>query len=259
MLKRFQDKVAIVTGGARGIGAAICEKLAQEGARIVVNYVENAEAAKSVVKRIKEKGEDAFSFCCDVSEFSQADDMMEETFERFGRIDILVNNAGIFSQALVEEVTPEEWQKDIEVNLIGTFNCSKAVIPYLKKREKGRIINCSSISAKLPDIGLSGYAASKAAINNFTMVLAAELAPYNITVNAYGPGIIETDMTRDMILNRGDGQLKQIALRRFGKPEEVANPVTFLASDEADYITGVIISIDGGMLIVQNPWRARRL
>lgn len=259
MLKRFQNKVAIVTGGARGIGAVICEKLAQEGARIVVNYVKNAEAAKNVVKKIKEKGGDAFSFCCNVSDFSQVNDMIENTFEKYGRIDILVNNAGIFPQAFVEEVIPEEWEKAIEVNLIGTFNCSKAVIPYLKKQGGGRIINCSTISAKLPDVGISAYAASKAAINNFTMVLAAELAPYNITVNAYAPGIIETDMTRDMILNRGDKQLKQIALRRFGKPEEVANLVTFLASDEASYITGAIISVDGGMLIVQNPWRARRL
>jgi len=253
MLKRCQGKVAIVTGGSRGIGAAICEKLAQEGAQVVVNYVKNAQAARSVVKKIKEKGEDAFSFCCDVSNFSQAKNMVEQAFERFGRIDILVNNAGIFSQAFAEEMTSEEWKRTVEVNLIGTFNCSKAVVSYFKKQGKGKIINCSSISGKIPDMEESAYAASKAAINNFTMALAAELARYNITVNAYAPGIIETDMTRDMILNKGDKLLKTIVLRRFGKPKDVANLVAFLTSDEADYITGVVISIDGGMMVVQNP------
>lgn len=259
MMKRLQGEVAIVTGGSRGIGAAICEKLTQEGAQIVVNYVKNAEAAETVVKKIRKKKGNAFSFGCDVSDFSQVEHMMQETLERYGRIDILVNNAGVFPQGSVEKITPAEWRKAIEINLIGTFNCSKAIIPYLKKQGKGKIINCSTISANLPDVEISAYAASKAAINNFTRVLAAELAPYNVRVNAYAPGIIETDMTRDMILNRGDRQLKQIALRRFGRPKEVANLVTFLASDEADYITGAIISIDGGMLIVQNPWRARRL
>ncbi|MCD6317548.1 3-oxoacyl-ACP reductase FabG [Candidatus Aerophobetes bacterium] len=259
MIRKFHNEVAIVTGGSRGIGAAICEKLAQGGIQVVINYVKNAKAAQAVVEKIREKGGNAFSFCCDVSDFSQVERMMQETSKRFGRIDILINNAGIFPQAFVEEVTPEEWKKAIEINLIGTFNCSKAVIPYLKKQGKGKIINCSTISANLPDVGISAYAASKAAINNFTKILAAELAPYNITVNAYAPGIIETDMTRDMIVNRGDKQLKQIPLKRFGKPEEVANLVAFLVSSEADYITGAIIPIDGGMLIVQNPWRAKEI
>jgi len=257
MIKRFEGEVAIVTGGSRGIGAAICEKLAQEGTQVVVNYVKNAKAAETVVKEIREKRGNAFSFCCDVSDFSQVKHMMQKTLEKYGRIDILVNNAGIFPQAFVDEVFPEEWRKAIEVNLMGTFNCSKAIIPCLKKQGRGKIINCSTISANLPDVRLSAYAAAKAAINNFTKVLAAELAPYNITVNAYAPGIIETDMVRDMIRERGDGQLGQIALRRFGKPEEVADLVAFLASKESDYITGATIPIDGGMFIVQNAWRAK--
>ncbi len=259
MIKRFEGEVAIVTGGSRGIGAAICEKLAQEGAQVVVNYVKNVQAAETVVNKIRKKRGNAFSFCCDVSDFSQVEHMMQETLDKYGGIDILVNNAGVFPQAFVEEITPEEWRKAIDINLIGTFHCSKALIPYLKKQGRGKIINCSTISANLPDVGISAYAAAKAGINNFTKVLAAELAPYNITVNAYAPGIIETDMVRDMIRERGDKQLGQLALRRFGKPEEVADLVAFLASKESDYITGATIPIDGGMFIVQNPWRAKEI
>jgi len=258
MIQRFQDEVAIVTGGSRGIGAAICEKLAEQGAKVVVNYVKNAGAAISVVQRIKDKGGEGISIKCDVSDFNQVQEMIQKTFAEFGKIDILINNAGIFPQAFVEEVSPEKWRMAIEVNLIGTFHCAKAVIPYMKKQGRGKIINCSTISAFLPDVGISAYAAAKAGITNFTRVLAAELAPYNITVNAYAPGIIETDMVRDMIVERGDKQLKQIALQRFGKPEEVADLVAFLASKESDYITGVTIPIDGGMFIVQNPWRAKK-
>jgi 3-oxoacyl-[acyl-carrier protein] reductase len=259
MMKRFEGEVAIVTGGSRGIGAAICEKLALEGAQIVVNYVKNAKAAENMVKKIRGKRGNAFSFCGDVSDFSRVEQMMQETIEKYGRIDILVNNAGVFPQAFVDEVSPEEWKKAIDTNLIGTFNCSKAVIPYFRKQGRGKIINCSTISANLPDVKISAYAAAKAAINNFTKVLAAELAPYNITVNGYAPGIIETDMVRDMIRERGNKQLGQIALRRFGKPEEVADLVAFLASKESDYITGATIPIDGGMFIVQNPWRAKQI
>jgi len=258
MIQRFQDEVAIVTGGSRGIGAAICEKLAEQGAKVVVNYVKNAGAAISVVQRIKDKGGEGISIKCDVSDFNQVQEMIQKTFAEFGKIDILINNAGIFPQAFVEEVSPEKWRMAIEVNLIGTFHCAKAVIPYMKKQGRGKIINCSTISAFLPDVGISAYAAAKAGITNFTRVLAAELAPYNITVNAYAPGIIETDMVRDMIVERGDKQLKQIALQRFGKPEEVPDLVAFLASKESDYITGVTIPIDGGMFIVQNPWRAKK-
>lgn len=259
MTKRFEGEVAIVTGGSRGIGAAICEKLAEEGAQIVVNYVKNAKAAETIVNKIREKRGDAFSFGGDVSDFSQVEHMVQETVEKYGRIDILVNNAGVFPHAFVEETTPEEWKKAIDINLVGTFNCCRAVIPHLKRQRRGKIINCSTISANLPDVGISAYAAAKAGINNFTRVLAAELAPYNITVNAYAPGIIETDMVRDMIRERGDKQLGQIVLRRFGKPEEVADLVAFLASKKSDYITGVTIPIDGGMFIVQNPWRVREI
>lgn len=259
MTGRFKGKVAVVTGGSRGLGAAICKKLAEEGAKITVNYERNSDSAETVVKKIKEKKGDAFSFQCDVSQFTQVAQMMKKTMEKFGRIDILVNNAGTLRWAFIEEASPEEWKRVIEVNLMGTFYCSKAVIPYFKKLGYGKIVNASTISANLPDVGISAYAASKAAITNFTRILAAELAPYNITVNAYAPGIIETDMVKGMISERGDKVLRQIALRRFGKPKDVADLVAFLVSKESDYITGVTIPIDGGMLIVQNPWRAQKI
>lgn len=255
----LQGQVAIVTGGSRGIGAAISERLAQEGCKLVINYSSNVKAAQKMVEKIKRQKGESIAYRCDVSHFSQVEEMMKETVRNFGKINILVNNAGIFRQDFVEDVTPQKWREALEVNLLGTFNCSKIAIKYLKREGKGRIINCSTISADLPDIGLSAYAASKAAINNFTKVLAAELAPYNITVNAYAPGIFETEMTKEMIKDRGDKQLRQIPLGRFGETEEIANLVAFLASSQADYITGAIIPVTGGMLIVQNPWRAKKL
>jgi 3-oxoacyl-[acyl-carrier protein] reductase len=174
----------------------------------------------------------------------------------YGRIDILVNNAGIFEFSFVEDMEEAFLDNMIRVNFFSQFFMIKECVRYMKNQKFGRIVNASSISSALADVGLVAYGASKAAVNMLTKICAAELAPYNITVNAYAPGIIHTDMTAPMIEERGHIQVKQIPINRFGKGEEVASLVTFLASEEAGYITGEIIGIDGGMLKVQNPYRA---
>ena len=256
-MRRLERKVAIVTGGSRGIGAGIARRFAQEGAAVTVNYVRDEIAAQKVVRDIRGKGGKALAVRCDVSQVKEVEEMVSLSIDQFQRLDILVNNAGILRWFFVEKEDIQEWMRIIKVNLVGTLNCSKAVIEHFKRQGGGRIINCSSVSGKIPDVGQSAYGASKAAIENLTRVLAAELAPYDITVNAYAPGIIVTDMTRDFVAERGDKQLDTIPLRRFGRPEDVANLVVFLASEESSYITGAVIPVDGGLLTVQNAWRAK--
>ena len=256
-MKKLQGKVAIVTGGGRGIGAGIVKRFAREGAAVVVNYLRNEAAAQKVVRDIQEEGGRALALKCDVSNFQEVQRMVSLSIDAFQRLDILVNNAGILRGEFVQQENIQQWLRVLEVNLLGTVNCSKAAINYLKKCGSGRIINCSSISGRIADVDQSAYGTSKAAIEHFSRVLAGELAPYNITVNVYAPGIIVTDMTKDFIAESGEQWLNQVPLQRFGKPDDVANVVLFLASEESSYVTGAVIPVDGGMFIVQDPWRAR--
>lgn len=252
----MNKRVAIVTGGTRGIGSDISLTLAKNGYIVLSVYRSNDKSALKFKKQIKEISDSADIIKADVSEQKEVDLVVEHAISSFGRIDILVNNAGIFDFVFIEDMEEEYLDNIMSVNFKSQFLMIKSCVKYMKKNKFGRILNASSISSNLADVGLVGYGASKAAVNMLTKICAAELAPYGITVNAYSPGIIHTDLTDDMIKERGHIQVKQIPLKRFGKGEEVAALVSFLASEEASYITGEIIGIDGGMLKVQNPYRA---
>ena len=253
----MKDKrVAIVTGGTRGMGADISLALAQEGILVAAVYHSNEQVAGEFGKQLRDISPGSLVLKADVSIQAEVNLLIDEIVSNFGRIDILVNNAGIFDFFFVEEMEESYLDKILAVNFKSQFLMTKACLPYMKKNPYGRILNASSISSDLADVGLVGYGASKAAVNMLTKISAAELAPYNITVNAYAPGIIHTDLTDGMIKERGEIQVKQIPLNRFGTGKEVAALICFLASENAGYITGEIIGIDGGMLKVQNPFRA---
>jgi 3-oxoacyl-[acyl-carrier protein] reductase len=249
-------RVAIVTGGTRGIGADISLALAQNGDIVFSVYRSNEERALEFQKQLKGASPESDIIRSDIATKAGVDAVVERVFSNFGRIDILVNNAGILEFAFVEDMEEDLLDSMLSVNFKSQFLMIKACVKHMKKNKFGRILNASSISSALADVGLVAYGASKAAVNMLTKICAAELAPYAITVNAYAPGIIHTDMTDAMIRERGHLQVKQVPLNRFGEGKEVAALVKFLASEQAGYISGEIIGIDGGMLKVQNPYRA---
>ncbi len=244
---RLKEKVALVTGGGRGIGKAISLALAREGAKVCINYLHSKNAAEEVVKRIKEKGGEAISHKTDVSKLEEVSRMVEETNKRFGRIDILINNAGLNIDKYLMIMNEEEWDKVIDVNLKGTFNCSKAVSRVMIGQRSGNIVNISSVSAISGTAGQTNYSAAKGGMISFTKSLARELAPFGIRVNVLAPGLIDTEMIKKMSKKMLDRILEITPLKRVGTPEEVAKVVIFLVSKKADYITGQVIRIDGGL------------
>jgi len=250
------DRVAIVTGGSRGIGLGISRALAQAGHRVAVVYRADEAAAEEALSSLRGIGSEVMKVKADVGSRTEVAAMARAVSDRWGRIDILVNNAGIFDFAFIEEMTDEFFDRIYRTNMMGVVYCVQTVVPYMKKNHFGRIVNASSISGRLADVGLVAYGASKAGVDMLTKITAAELAPYGITVNAFAPGIIETDMTAAMIEERGHLQVKQIPADRFGSSEDVAGLVRFLCSEEAGYITGEIVGVDGGMMKTQNPYRA---
>lgn len=238
------DKVALVTGAARGIGKQIAITLAKEGYNIALNYRTNTDSIVELKNQIEGFGVECLLVQGDVSVFEDTEKIANETFEKFGRIDVLVNNAGITKDMLLLRMKPEDFMNVIDVNLVGTYNMTKNVSGYMMKAREGRIINVSSVVGISGNAGQSNYSASKAGIIGFTKSLAKELASRNILVNAVAPGFIETDMTKEL----PQDELKQLVpMKRFGKPEEVASLVGFLCSDDASYITGEVISINGGL------------
>ena len=243
---KLKDKVALVTGASRGLGKAIALKLAAEGARVTVNYMKNADQAEGVVKEIISRGGNAAAMRADITSLPEVEKMVDSLYEQFGRIDILVNNAGVTKDELLLSMTPEDWDIVIKTNLGGLFNCTKAVAKYMMVQKSGRIINISSVAGERGGRGQSNYAASKGGINAFTRSVAMELAPKKITVNAVAPGVVETEMSSTVIRRAKDIILDAVALKRLGQPEEIANVVAFLASDDASYITGEVIRVDGG-------------
>jgi len=248
---KFNGKVVVVTGSGRGIGRAIALAFAREGADVVVNVSRNVEQMNQVVKEIENLGARAIGIVADVSSMSSAEKLIKGAIEHFGKVDILVNNAGIARPAMCYKMTEEEWNKVVSVNLTGTFNCIRAVAPHMIERKTGKIINVSSIAGRDGMIGNINYAASKAGVFGITKTAAKELARYGINVNCVAPGFIETQMTEWLKEPKfREKYLPRIPLGRLGKPEEVASLVLFLASDEASYITGQIIAIDGGMTMV---------
>jgi 3-oxoacyl-[acyl-carrier protein] reductase len=241
------DKVALVTGASRGIGRAIALAFGAAGASVVVNFREDGPKADEVVKQIKKDGAEAIPWCADVGDRGQVEAMVEGVTSRFGQLDILVNNAGIIRDGLLLQMEEKDWEELLRINLGGVFQCSRFAARPMIRGHWGRIINLSSIAGTRGRKAQTNYSASKGAIDAFTRSLAAELGLKGVTVNAIAPGLIETDMTRQ-ILPFADGFVHdRVALRRIGQPEDVAPLATFLASEQAGYITGQVITVDGGI------------
>ena len=245
----LKDKVAIVTGGTRGIGRAIALKLADHGANIVINYRNSDKEEEELKAILEEKGVKVLTVKCDISNFEDSKNLMDKCKEVFGKIDILVNNAGITKDTLIMRMKEEDFDNVIDVNLKGTFNCAKHASAIMLKQRFGKIINMTSVVGIAGNAGQVNYAASKAGVIGLTKSLAKELGSRGITVNAVAPGFINTDMTASLSEKVKEEASKNIPLKRLGDPEDVANLVGFLASDAANYITGQIINVDGGMVM----------
>ena len=245
----LEGKIALVTGAAKGIGRAIALALAADGATVVVNYHGSKERAEQVVEEIKALGADGMAYQCNVADTAATADMVKEVIKTYGKLDILVNNAGITRDNLIMKMSEEDFDAVIDANLKGCFNTIKAVSRQMLKQRAGRIINITSVSGILGNAGQANYAASKAGIIGLTKTMARELASRGITVNAVAPGFVDTDMTQVLPENVKEAATAQIPLGRFGKPEDIATMVAYLASEKASYITGQIISVDGGMAI----------
>ncbi|HAM79358.1 3-oxoacyl-[acyl-carrier-protein] reductase [Ornithinibacillus bavariensis] len=243
------EKTAIVTGGSRGIGKAIAIELAKNGANVVVNYAGNEARAQEVVEEIIGLGVQAIKVQADVANEAQVKELMQTTIDTFGSIDILVNNAGITRDNLLMRMKETEFDQVINTNLKGVFICTKAVTRQMMKQRSGRIINVASIVGVSGNPGQANYVAAKAGVIGLTKTTAKELASRNIIVNAVAPGFISTDMTDELTDEQKSGMLELIPLARFGQPEDVAKVIRFLASDDASYITGQTIHIDGGMVM----------
>ncbi|MEM3703470.1 MAG: 3-oxoacyl-ACP reductase FabG [Candidatus Bathyarchaeia archaeon] len=241
----LKNKVALVTGAAKGIGRAIAIEFAKEGANVAVNDVVDSSMVSEEIERM---GRKSVPIKADVSNMHEVEQMFSKTVETFGRIDVLVNNAGINRDAMIHKMSLEDWDAVINVNLKGTFNCSKVAAKYMMEQKYGRIINISSVMGQMGNIGSANYVASKAGIIGLTKALALELARYgDITVNAVAPGFVNTEMTWRVPEKILKSFLERIPLRRVAEPEEISRLVVFLASDAAKYITGQVIAINGGL------------
>jgi len=245
----LSGKVALVTGASRGIGRAIAIYLAKLGAKVAVNYASSEEQAMDVIKTIHSSGGQAIPVQGDVSRSSDVEAMVKRVLDEWGTIDILVNNAGINRDTLLIRMKEEDWDRVMEINLKGVYYCTQAVSKIMIKKRQGKIINISSVVGIVGNAGQANYAAAKAGIIGFSKSMAKELAPRNIQVNVIAPGFIETDMTEALSDSIKEGILSQIPNGRYGKPEEVAYVVAFLASDLSQYITGQVIHVDGGMIM----------
>lgn len=243
----LKNKIALITGAGRGIGRAIAIALAKEGAEVVINYNGSEERAKEVKQTIEENGGKASIYKCNVSDFVACEAMIKDIVKEYGHLDILVNNAGITKDGLIMKMKEEDFDSVLNVNLKGTFNTIRHSARQMLKQRSGKIINISSVSGILGNVGQANYAASKAGVIGLTKTMARELGSRGITVNAIAPGFVETEMTGVLSEEIRENACKQIILGRFGKPEDIANIAVFLASDKADYITGQVISVDGGM------------
>jgi acetoacetyl-CoA reductase len=245
-MTQLKDKVAIVTGGSRGIGAAIALELAKNGAKVVINYNTRKELADKVVAEINEFGGEAYALQADVSDSNESAYLVQETINHYGQLDILINNAGITRDSTFKKLSEEDWRKVIDVNLNSVFNNTSAALPYLLESDAGRIINISSIIGQAGGFGQTNYAAAKAGLIGYTKSLALELAKSKVTVNAICPGFIGTEMVQAIPEKVLAGIVEKVPQKRLGKPEEIARGVVFLCKD-GDYITGQQLNINGGL------------
>jgi 3-oxoacyl-[acyl-carrier protein] reductase len=245
----LSGKVALVTGGSRGIGRAIALKLAEQGANVAVNYSGSEAKANEVVDEIKAMGREAFAIQANVADADAVTAMVKETVSHFGSLDVLVNNAGITRDNLIMRMKEDDWDAVINTNLKGVFNSTKAVSRQMMKQKAGRIINIASVVGVCGNAGQANYVAAKAGVIGLTKTTAKEFAARNITVNAIAPGFIVTDMTDELNEEVKEAMLSQIPLSRFGKADDIANAVCFLASENSGYITGQTLQVDGGMVM----------
>lgn len=245
----LKDKVAIITGAGQGIGKAIAIEFAKEGAIPVIADI-NGQAAEDVEREIKSLGVKSLSIRVDVSSVSEIKLLVEKVVKQFGTVDILVNNAGILHSTLIEDITEQEWDKMMNINLKSVFFASQQVLPYMKKQRYGRIINISSLAGRMGGYASGvGYSASKAGIIGLTMGMARRVAEFNITVNAVAPGTTESEIIKQFSAEQQEALIQMIPLKRLGKTRNIADVVTFLASDRADFITGATIDVNGGMFM----------
>ena len=245
----LKGKAALVTGGSRGIGRAVCLELARRGACVAVNYAGNAAAAEETVESCKAMGVDAFSVQADVADAAACDAMVKEVLSRFGRLDILVNNAGITRDGLMPMLKDADWDAVLDANLKGAFHCMRAAYRPMMKQKYGRVVNLSSIVGLRGNAGQANYAATKAGLIGLTKSMAKELAGRNVTVNAVAPGFIDTDMTAALPEKARESMLASIPMGRLGQGEDVAKAVAFFAGDGAGYVTGQVLCVDGGMAV----------
>lgn len=243
----LQGKCAVITGASRGIGREIALKYAKEGASIVLNYRNSETEALKLKEELDKLGSDTLIIKANVSNFEEAEKLIKEAKETFGRVDILVNNAGITKDNLIMRMKEEDFDSVIDVNLKGAFNCLKAVTPIMVRQKSGKIINMSSVVGVIGNVGQVNYCASKAGLIGMTKSLAREIGGKNINVNAIAPGFIDTDMTKVLSEDQKKNIMSQVPLKRLGQAEDIANLALFLASNQSDYITGQVIHVDGGM------------
>jgi 3-oxoacyl-[acyl-carrier protein] reductase len=245
---QLKDEVAIVTGGTKGIGRAICLLFGEEGAKVVANFSKDVDAAEALKKEAKIRELNIGLYKADVTQFDQVKEMIEEVFAEYGKIDVFVNNVGLVKDNFLMLMSDDDWNSLLHTNLTSLFNCCRTVIRKMIPQRKGKIINISSISGILGTSGQTNYAATKGGVISFTKALAREVGPFNIHVNAVAPGLIESDVVSKMPKEKVVGITKSSSLGRIGKPEEVAQVVLFLASEQSNYITGQTIIVDGGII-----------
>ncbi|NUN70979.1 MAG: glucose 1-dehydrogenase [Bacteroidetes bacterium] len=248
----LDGQVVIITGGSRGIGAAAALLFAKAGADVVITYTRNAKAAAAVVSSVKKTGRNALAVKADVSKPANAAKVVSLTIKRFGRIDVLVNNAGIWTYGAIGAMKASVWKETMEVNLDGMFYLTNAVVPYMKKQRSGKIINISSTAGQRGEAEHSHYAASKGGMISFTKAIATELGPFNINVNSVAPGWVDTDLNDSVFSDVAykEQERKKIPIQRIPTPEDIAGPIVFLASDLARHITGEIMNVNGGSVLV---------
>lgn len=246
-MDNLKGKIALITGGSRGIGKSIAKRLASEGATVVINYTQNETAAENTKKEIEESGGTVITSKFDVANFDTVHEEVDKIIEKLGGLHILINNAGITKDTLLMRMKEEDWDNVISINLKGIFNCTKAVTRNMFKQREGRIVNLTSVVGEMGNAGQTNYAASKAGIIGFTKACAREMATRGITVNAVSPGFIKTDITDELPEDIRKDYISRIPLNRFGTPEDIAGAVAFLVSEDAGYITGEVFRVNGGI------------